>query len=323
MSFTLFSCDDDDSNEYPNLKTVASAEEFVGAVEDGADIYVPEGKVIDMSGKSLSVNKDIEVRVDGTVKNLSGYVTVNAALTLTGDGRIECTGQGGFYINMGGRFNASDVTITYVHPANLFFGCTLYVNGGKVLLDDVTLTSTNQCIFSSQVYHGSMVHAKDCDFLSTATQNNCCYCIEAPGHMIATYEDCEISSFYGGVITESPNASITLSNTEVAVYKPSNSSYNADCAVNADAGGTIKLTNNSHLYCEGAYVAIENNSLGEKGHLNIEMCYANAKAYNVPEHKDVDPAAGKVWSSCSTDEDFLYPDGSERICKMLWYTANK
>lgn len=325
LALALASCSDDDKPPYrpeDNYRTVASADELIGAMHDGVDIYVPEGKVIDMTGKPApKVDKDVEVCIDGEVKNLSGYVNINKKLTLTGKGRLALTGTGGLYINAGGELDAENLTIDFTAPQFQIYGCTIYVNGGNVSLKHLTVTSTNQCVFSSQVFGGSQLKAENCKFLSTATQYNCCYAIEAPGPIISVYEDCQICGFYGGVITESPKAHVELSGTTCAVYMPSNTSYTCQYAVAADAGSVLRINNDCALYGEGKYVAAENNRLGSKGTLQISSAHVFDKPFNIPDGKTVEPADGQSWTSSNDEYTFYYPDGSTRKYRMQWCTS--
>jgi len=323
ITLALVGCSDEpDKRPVGYFRTVVNAEELIVAMNEGVDIYVPEDQVINMNGKPApSVNKDIEVCVDGVVTGLSGYVYVNDHLTLTGKGRIECTGKGGLYVNQGGTLDASFVTIDFTAPQFQVYGCAIYVNGGRVDLDQVTVTSTNQCVFSSQLILGSRLTANSCKFLSTATQYNCCYAIEAPGQIYAIYKDCQISSFYGGVITESPKATVELHGTHCAVYMPTNTSYTCEYAATADAGGTIKLSDDTALYGEGKYVAVQNNRYGDKGTLLIYDAHVYDKPFDIPATKTVDPAEGYVWTPSNEDYTFYYPDGSTRKYKQQWYSA--
>lgn len=324
MVVALVACNDDepDKRQPGDFRTVASAEELIGAVNEGADIYVPEGKVIDMSGKApLAVNKEMEVCVDGVVKGLSGYIYVNKDLKLSGKGRIETTGTGGFYVNPYIKFDATDITIDYKAPEFKVVGCPLYVSGGKITLTNVTITSTNQCIFSSQVIRGSQITATSCKFLSTATQYNCCYALEAAGEVWATYTDCEISSFYGGVIAESPRSKVHLKNSRCAVYKPTNPDYVCDYTVSADYQGSITIDDGTAMYGEGKYAAVQNNRVGPPaGTLHILSACTNIKPHDIPSNRDIDPEGGKVWKAIDENFTFYYPDGSTRQCKQLWTT---
>ncbi len=299
--------------DQPDYKVIVNTPaEFIAGIENGDNIMVPSGAVIELpAGTSLNLVDGQEIVNEGVIKVANSYalnVEGPVTATITGGEFINTAAEGSnegrnvIGVTDGATLNLSNATLTTNGYHN--GGSAIYVANIKELnLENVTVNSGFYAVGADAAC--GKITARNCTFNSNSSSKygSWAYCVSVGGAGCeAVLESCVVNGIQGAVSARD-NARLTIKSGTYSTHESEAGKGDAFYAVYSCEGAVVTIEGGEFYSLRNAIYGGDNDVAGrEFGNFVLKGGKYSSQGYLQNTQGIVEPAEGYVWTPIADDE---------------------